>query len=95
MFSVCVQFFVTSWAITYQALLFMHISGQDYWSELSFPSPGDLPDLGIESKFPLFQADSLLSEPSSYNYFSTTTLDVFTQMLLQGSVNFLTEHRNI
>ena len=92
MFSMCVQFFVTS--VAYQALLFMHISGQDYWSELSFPSPGDLPDPGIESVFPLFQADSLLSEPS-YNDFSTTTLDVFTQMLLQGSENFLTEHRNI
>ena len=36
---------------------------QEYWSGLSFPSPGDLPDLGIEPGSPVLQADSLLSEP--------------------------------
>ena len=30
---------------------------------VAFPSPGDLPDLGIESGYPALQADSLLSEP--------------------------------
>ena len=29
----------------------------------SFPSPGDLPDLGIELSFPVLQADPLLSQP--------------------------------
>ena len=29
------------------------------WSELPFPSPGDLPDPGIEPMFPALQADSL------------------------------------
>ena len=33
------------------------------WSRLPFPSSGDLPDPGIELRSPLFQADSLLSEP--------------------------------
>ena len=32
---------------------------QEYWSGLPFPSPGDLPDPGIESRFPALQADSL------------------------------------
>ena len=34
-----------------------------YWSELPFPSPGDLPDPGIDPRFPVLQADSLPSEP--------------------------------
>ena len=35
---------------------------QEYWSELPFPSPGDLPDPGVESRSPALQADALLSE---------------------------------
>ena len=34
-----------------------------YWSELPFPSPGDLPDPGIEHGSPALLADALLSEP--------------------------------
>jgi len=36
---------------------------QEYWSELLFPSPGNLPDPGTESRCPALQADSLPSEP--------------------------------
>ena len=36
---------------------------QEYWSGLSFPSPGDLPHSGIKPCSPAFQADSFLSEP--------------------------------
>ncbi|KAM7234760.1 hypothetical protein CapIbe_013580, partial [Capra ibex] len=39
------------------------LSRQEYWSGLPFPSPGDLPNPGIEPKFPAFQANSLPSEP--------------------------------
>ena len=35
---------------------------QEYWSELPFPSPGDLPDPGIEPGSRALQADSLLTE---------------------------------
>ena len=34
-----------------------------YWSGLPFPSPGDLPDPGIEPRSPSLQADALTSEP--------------------------------
>ena len=34
-----------------------------YWSELPFPSPGDLPDPGIKPRSPSLQADALTSEP--------------------------------
>ena len=37
---------------------------QEYWSELPFPSPGDLPDLGIEPQSPALPADSLPAELS-------------------------------
>ena len=43
-----------------QALLSIEFSRQEYWSGLPFPSPGDLPDPGIESAL---QVDSLPSEP--------------------------------
>ena len=47
----------------FKAPLSMEFSRQEYWSGLSFPSPGDLPDPGTEPRSPALQADSLLSEP--------------------------------
>ena len=47
---------------THQAPLFMELSRQEYWSGLPFPSPGDLPIPGIESRSPALQADFLPSE---------------------------------
>ena len=41
----------------------MGFSGQEYWSGLPFPSPGDLPKPGIEPQSPALQADALSSEP--------------------------------
>ena len=40
------------WTAACQAPLSMGLSQQEYWSGLSFPSPGDLPDLGIEPVSP-------------------------------------------
>ena len=47
----------------HQALPSMGFSRQEYWSGLPFPSPGDLPDPGIEPESPAWRADALLSEP--------------------------------
>ena len=55
--------------LKYQASLSMGFCKQEYWSGLPFPSPGDLPNAGIEPRSPTLQADSLPSEPprkSSY-----------------------------
>ena len=41
----------------------MEFSRQEYWSGLPFPSPGDLPDPGIEPRSPALRADALPSEP--------------------------------
>ena len=46
-----------------QAPLSMRFSRQEHWSGLPFPSPGDVPDPGIEPRYPALQADSLPSEP--------------------------------
>ena len=43
-----VWLFSTLWTVAHQALLSMRFSRQEYWSGLSFPSPGDLPNPGIE-----------------------------------------------
>ena len=47
----------------HQAPPSMEFSRQEYWSGLPFPSPGDLPDPGMEPRSPALQADALLSEP--------------------------------
>ena len=52
----------TDYSLTGSSLS-MEFSRQEYWSGLSFPSPGDLPDPGIEPRPPALQADSFLSEP--------------------------------
>ena len=58
-----VRLFVIPWTVARQAPLFMGFSRQEYWSGLPFPSPGDLPDPGIEPRSPTLQADALTSEP--------------------------------
>ena len=52
---------LTAWTVTCQAPLSMGFSRQEYWSGLPFPSPGDLPDPGIEPESPALGADALPS----------------------------------
>ena len=54
---------VTPWTVAHQAPLSMGFPRQEYWSVLPFPSPGDLPDPGIEARSLALQAEFLLSEP--------------------------------
>ena len=58
----CVRLFVTPWTAAYQASLSMGFSRQEYWSGLPFPSPGDLPDPGIEPRSPALCTDALPTE---------------------------------
>ena len=46
-----VQLFAILWTVFRQALLSMGFSRQECWGGLPFPSPGDLPDPGIEPAF--------------------------------------------
>ena len=57
------------WTVVGQTPPPMVFSRQEYWSGLPFPSPGDLPDPGIEPGSPALQADSLPSEPPGNPWF--------------------------
>ena len=56
-----VRLFATLWTVARQAPLSMGFSRQEYWSGLPFPSPGDLPNPGIEPRSPTLEADALTS----------------------------------
>ena len=58
-----VRLFATPWTVAHQAPPSMGFSRQEYCSGLPFPSPGDLPNPGIEPKSPTWQEDALSSEP--------------------------------
>jgi len=64
-----VRLFTTPWTVACQVPPStgfppsMGFSRQDCWSGLPFPSPGDLPDPGMEPGSPSLQADTLPSEP--------------------------------
>ena len=58
-----IQLFATPWTVAYQAPRSMGFSRHESWSGLSFPSPEDLPDPGIEPRYPALQADALPFEP--------------------------------
>ena len=47
------RLFAAPWTADYQASLPMEFSRQGYWSGLPFPTPGDLPDLGIKPTSPV------------------------------------------
>ena len=61
-----IRLFATPWTIAHQAPLSKRFSRQECWSELPFPSPGDLLDPGIEP-------DSLMSPALASKFFTTTT----------------------
>ena len=69
----CVQLFATS-TVALHTPLSMEFSRQDYQSGLSFPTPGNLPDPGIEPGSPLLQMDSLPLVPPESPRFSSLLL---------------------
>ena len=54
------RLFATPWTVVYQASPSMGFSSQEYWSGLPFPSPGDLPDPGVEPGSPTLEADAYM-----------------------------------
>ena len=54
---------MTSWTVAYQAPLSVGFSRLEYWSGLPFPSPGDLPNPGIEPMSPALAGGFFTSEP--------------------------------
>ena len=61
-----VRLFGALWNVAHQAPLSMGFSRQEYWTELPFPPPGDLPDTGIKPV-------SLMSSALAGVFFTSTT----------------------
>ena len=58
----CLQLFTAPWTVAHQAPLPVELNKQEYWSRLPFPTPGGLPNPGIEPTSPVapaLQTDSL------------------------------------
>ena len=85
----CVQLFVTSWTVAYQASLSMGFSRQEYWRELPFPSPGDLPNRGTEPGSPALEADALTSEPPGKWRKDKVKCPLYNEMVLEIGRNWL------
>ena len=58
-----VQLFATPRTVAYKVPPSMAFSRQEYWGGFPFPSPGDLPDPGIELRPPVLWAYAFPSEP--------------------------------
>ena len=86
-----VQLSVAPWIVARQAPLPMEFSGQEYWSGLPFPIPGDVPNPGIKPRSPALQADSLLSEPPGKPTFELQGKVI--ALRLGGSRTHICEHR--
>ena len=72
--SVAVRLSVTPWALACQVLLSLEFSRQEYWSGLPFPTPGDLPNTGIEPVSPALAGGFFTTEPPgkpTFTYAST------------------------
>ena len=63
---------MTTWTVVGQAPVSMGFPRQGYWSELPFPSPGDLPNPDIKPGSPVLQEDSLLPESPGKTYVITS-----------------------
>ena len=69
----------------------MGFSRQEYWSGLPFPSPGDLPDPGIEPRSPTLQADALTSAPpGKYSEYGLSSQTVVGSCYLERAVSITT-----
>ena len=74
-----------------QVPLSMGFSRQEYWSGLSFPSPGDFPDPGIEPGSPVLQVDSFLIGATSEAWFRIYSPVFKDEVILSITVTF--QHR--
>ena len=69
-----VQLFATPWTAAHQVSLSMGFPRQEYWNELAFPPPGDLPDPGVKPASPGKHTDKRgrgHRDPASVNNWET------------------------
>ena len=80
-----VQLFATPWTIACQAPLSVGFPRQEYWSGLPFPSPGDLPDPGVEYVSPTLAGGFYTTESPAEPILFTTSLHLHVAALLSLS----------
>ena len=80
-----VRLFATPWTVAHQAPPSMEFSRQEYWGELPFPSPGYLPNPGIEPGTPALQTDTLPSESPIFLAF-LYQMENFSKIQLQEKI---------
>ena len=66
---------MTPWIVACQALLAMVFPRQEYWHGLPFPSPGDLPDIGIEPSSPELPGGFFTAEALGKNLLQVSTIE--------------------
>ena len=81
-----VWLFETLWTVAYQAPPSMRFSKQEYWSGLPFPSPGELPNPGIEPGSAALQADSSQSAPPGKPVATPLLLLLFSHSVVSDSL---------
>ena len=70
----------TPWTVAHQAPLSMGFSRLEYWSGLPFPSPGDLPNPGMEPRSPALQADF-------FTVWSTTIRNIENELWIMQNIS--------
>ena len=81
-----VQLFAVSWTVVCQAPLSMEFSRQQYWSGVTFPPPGDLPNPGIALVSPALAADSLPLAPPGKPLYLLTYIFLFIYTSIKLSI---------
>ena len=78
--------FATPWTVACQAPLSMGFPRQEYWSGLPFPSPGNLPNPGIQPESPAVQVDSLPLSHLGPNFY---VLALYSMNLLNSPISLV------
>ena len=89
----CVWLFVIPWTLALQAPLSMGFPRQEYWSGLPFPSPGDLPDPGIELASPL--SPELAGDSSPLSHWERLLESIINQFCKNDYMQTSIQKRNI
>ena len=92
-----VQLFETPWTVAYQAPLSMGFSRKECWSGLPFPSPGDLPNPGIEPGLPHCRQTlyRLSHEGSPARQWLCLILFILLHLVLNSFNNFATQYLDL
>ena len=76
----------TPWTVAHQSPLFVGFPRKEYQSKLPLPSPGDLPNPGIEPASPTMQADSLPLSHQGSSFVSSLMFIIFFLLLSLGLI---------